>query len=81
MATPEQMIRQDGAQSQVQQVAEMAGQGPDPQQMIQEGVSALSAQMGPQQAGQMLMQLGQQLMEGAPDPQRPAQPQGRAGRR
>jgi len=47
------------------QVQDMNG-GPAPQQLLEQGITALAQEMGPQQAGQMLMQMGQNLMNAAP---------------
>lgn len=44
-------------------VAEMQGQPADPAQMLQQSVMGLAQQVGPAQAGQLLMQLGQELMQ------------------
>lgn len=77
---PNQAMMQDAQQSQAQQVASMANAGPDPQQLLSEGASMLAQQMGPQQAGQMLMQMGQTLMQSAPTGQQTPVP-GQAGPR
>ena len=60
------------ARSQQAQVQDMSTGGPAPQQLLEQGVMALAQEMGPQQAGQMLMQMGQNLMNSAP--QQGAQP-------
>jgi len=48
------------------QVQDVAGGAQDSQQMMEQAITQMASELGPAQAGQMLVQMGQNLMNAAP---------------